>query len=411
MHRIDDITATQGGFSQSGDTNIGSGLIDNIASTVGISAGDYVTISDGFSPAGIRILVTGVGTSDISVNRNAVASVVGVTVTSQPNMFTEGDPERGIAATIVRSRLVNSIQDELVNLVQGAGISLDLSDNSQVFQAINSLATGGLDRGYISGLEMDVYPGDSENKSIGIHDGGARIDSIYTINETFGPSGFLKQVINNARDDFESWVTGSGNGGVASAVTIGDKWLNVFVMYNKDTLAFDFGLDTSVIGSNLSTSSWRVRRIGSIYVYDTGGSVYEVREFIQDGDNFTLDNITAKDTGGLINSTYTNAPVLVPLTLVPLGVRVLAHITARAVLTAGTDLTINILSSNDTNDLASKTLLHGTLFLSGTSPQFNSISLLTDTSGQIKTVYTSTGAVVGTISFSVTGYVDNRGKA
>lgn len=54
--------------------------------------------------------------------------------------FTEGNPTTGTPATVVDASWMNAVQDELVNAVQGAGLTLDKTDNDQLLEAINKLA-------------------------------------------------------------------------------------------------------------------------------------------------------------------------------------------------------------------------------------------------------------------------------
>lgn len=53
--------------------------------------------------------------------------------------FTEGSPAAGADATLIKSNWLNTIQRELVALVQGAGIALSKDDDGQVFKAVRAL--------------------------------------------------------------------------------------------------------------------------------------------------------------------------------------------------------------------------------------------------------------------------------
>lgn len=56
--------------------------------------------------------------------------------------FTDGDPlaNPAVPRTVLKSEWTNMIQRELVNTVQGAGLTLDGNDFTQLLQAINALA-------------------------------------------------------------------------------------------------------------------------------------------------------------------------------------------------------------------------------------------------------------------------------
>ncbi len=53
--------------------------------------------------------------------------------------FTEGNPGAGVAATLLKAAWLNAVQRELVHLVEGAGLTLDAADDSQVFKAIQTI--------------------------------------------------------------------------------------------------------------------------------------------------------------------------------------------------------------------------------------------------------------------------------
>lgn len=57
-------------------------------------------------------------------------------------LFTEGDPRSGAPATTVTADWLNSVQEELAAVVEGAGMELDKVDNGQVRAAIRSSSDG-----------------------------------------------------------------------------------------------------------------------------------------------------------------------------------------------------------------------------------------------------------------------------
>lgn len=65
------------------------------------------------------------------------------------NLFTEGDPINGVPATTVTGAWLNSIQEEIANAVEAAGITLDKGDNSQLSEAIYIIA--GIAAGWSTG--------------------------------------------------------------------------------------------------------------------------------------------------------------------------------------------------------------------------------------------------------------------
>ena len=59
------------------------------------------------------------------------------------NKFTDGDPATATPATIVTAAWLNDKQEELCNVVESAGITLDGNDQTQLAKAISQLAAVG----------------------------------------------------------------------------------------------------------------------------------------------------------------------------------------------------------------------------------------------------------------------------
>ncbi|MEO0649374.1 MAG: hypothetical protein AAFZ65_01700, partial [Planctomycetota bacterium] len=59
--------------------------------------------------------------------------------TAVDGQFTAGDPSNGILPTVLTADWANDVQDEVVNVIEGAGIALDGSQNDQLLQAIQTL--------------------------------------------------------------------------------------------------------------------------------------------------------------------------------------------------------------------------------------------------------------------------------
>lgn len=51
--------------------------------------------------------------------------------------FTEGNVAQGVSPTILKADIFNTWQRELVNVVEGSGMTLDPNDDGQIFKAIN----------------------------------------------------------------------------------------------------------------------------------------------------------------------------------------------------------------------------------------------------------------------------------
>lgn len=66
------------------------------------------------------------------------------TTTATPDgEFTNGNRAGGVPATVLQAAWFNTIQRELVNLVEGAGIALDVQNDAQVLAAVRALLTWG----------------------------------------------------------------------------------------------------------------------------------------------------------------------------------------------------------------------------------------------------------------------------
>lgn len=63
----------------------------------------------------------------------------------------------------------------------------------------------------------------------------------------------------------QTWVVGTGNGGMASGVSLAaDTWYNVFAIMNDTTLAVDFVFDTSITCANIPAGYQSYARVGSV---------------------------------------------------------------------------------------------------------------------------------------------------
>ena len=58
---------------------------------------------------------------------------------SPANEFTNGDPQSGVPATTLEAKFMNAVQRELVNVVERGNMQLNDRDDTQVYQAMQSL--------------------------------------------------------------------------------------------------------------------------------------------------------------------------------------------------------------------------------------------------------------------------------
>jgi len=55
------------------------------------------------------------------------------------NEFTDGDPQSGVPATTLEAKFMNTVQRELVNVVEEAGLTLDEENDGQLHEAISEM--------------------------------------------------------------------------------------------------------------------------------------------------------------------------------------------------------------------------------------------------------------------------------
>jgi hypothetical protein len=77
--------------------------------------------------------------------------------------FTEGSPTGGVPATVVSADWLNSIQEEIANVVESAGLTLEKENNEQLLSAIIGIA--GLD--YLNSIRANVASASAVNLTTG----------------------------------------------------------------------------------------------------------------------------------------------------------------------------------------------------------------------------------------------------
>lgn len=79
--------------------------------------------------------------------------------------FTEGNPSTGTPATVVNAQWMNAVQDEIVGVIEGAGLPLEKTDSTQLLAAISALATAQVRALYPIG-SVYVNASDSRNPAL-----------------------------------------------------------------------------------------------------------------------------------------------------------------------------------------------------------------------------------------------------
>ena len=79
--------------------------------------------------------------------------------------FTDGNPEQGVEATVIWSKWLNAVQEEIAHFIEEAGLELDDTDNGQLYTALIKIFNDGLSLG-----NSDVHgSGSGANSSATLH--------------------------------------------------------------------------------------------------------------------------------------------------------------------------------------------------------------------------------------------------
>lgn len=174
--------------------------------------------------------------------------------------FTDGSVASGKSPTILPSGWFNTIQRELVALVEGAGLSLDSADDTQVLAAIQSMLAAQNSGRLIQIVRIDssrVYTPSPFAKKLLVRmvGGGASGGSGITVNANIGSSsgggggggGYLEFEIDIAAAEFTSATITIGKGGSPATGSAGVGGGRTY-----------FGTDIYVFGGNGGSVATRV---------------------------------------------------------------------------------------------------------------------------------------------------------
>lgn len=254
------------------------------------------------------------------------------------------------------------------------------------FSTIDSNLTNALPRAYLAGCQLTNNAGSPTTK----------VDFSAGQAQDTGNAGAMTLAA-ITKDLTASWVVGTGNGGLAAALSLlANTWYHTFVIKRTDTNVVDAYFDTSVSAANIPSPYTLFRRVGSVRT--DGGSL--ILAFTQDGDYFQWSVPLLETTSATPGTTA----VTQTLTRVPTGVNV------RAVMNAINAAGANIVYLSDlaTTD-AAPSLTVAPLFNAGTGggTQDNAqVTVRTNTSAQIRTRNSANTQLF----LVVTGYYDTRGK-
>lgn len=249
----------------------------------------------------------------------------------------------------------------------------------------------GLLRGHLWGLTLSINVSDATN------------DIDIAVGEAVDNTNFALMVLSSAltkRID-AAWAVGTNQGMLATGVAVTNTTYHIFLIMRPDTGVVDIAADTSATGANIPTNTNAAytlrRRIGSIV--RSGGSN---RAFVQNGDEFIWDT-AASD----VNTSNPGTSAVTRTLTVPIGIVVNAILSAYTtdVSTAHYTLFTSLDQTDSVPSTNNFTIPEGT----STQAGFSNRTFKTNTSGQIRTRQSASGASDDFVLLTL-GYIDNRGR-
>ena len=249
----------------------------------------------------------------------------------------------------------------------------------------------GLPRGYLSGMGLSNATDTEHDITVAVgevRDNANAVDIVLA-------SAMTKRID-------ATWASGSGNGGLASGVSIAtNTWYHVHAIVVSGSV--DIGFDTSITAANLvaNNSASAFRRIGAVL---TDGSS-NILNFIQDGDEFIFKaqivniNATAIGTSRVTQAVSTPLGVQTRAILGLVGQVASSNSGVRVTLTHP-DVTDATPTNQNANNAGENSSNNNGTFAGGTH------IVLTNTSSQIaiRQDFDST------VSMNTNGYYDRRGQ-
>ena len=343
----------------------------------------------GLMTTGGNIVIPNAGNIGSASDTDAIAiSSGGVVTFSQAPVFPDGSiPLADLdidGATDIGAAIADA---DLFIIDDGAG-----GTNRKVAASrIKTYVDAGLPRGYLSGMGLSNATDTAHDITVAVgevRDNANAVDIVLA-------SAMTKRID-------ATWASGSGNGGLASGVSIAtNTWYHVHAIVVSGSV--DIGFDTSITAANLvaNNSASAFRRIGAVL---TDGSS-NILNFIQDGDEFIF---KAQITN--INATAIGTSRVTQAVSTPLGVQTRAILGLFAQVTNnnnGVKLTLTHPDVTDATPAAGNANNAGenSSDLNGTHAGGTHI-VLTNTSSQVAIRQ----SFDSTVSMNTNGYYDRRGQ-
>lgn len=247
---------------------------------------------------------------------SAVATLPAPEAQGDPGYYTNGNPGGGIEATVVTADHLNSIQEELVAVIEEAELELDKEDNTQLLQAIQALITAAgvastLPMGHLYGLGLANNGTDASN-DIDFAAGSAR-DAANSADIILA-TGLTKRL-----DD--AWAAGTNQGGLFGGSKTNSTWYHCFVIKDPDNNLVDCGFSTNAAASDRPVAYTKYRRLGAVLTDGSGN----ILAFVANGTGNDREFLWASPTLD-INTTYAASARSLIAVKVPTGVKTKASL-------------------------------------------------------------------------------------
>ena len=246
------------------------------AIVIKVAGNTGTTVTDGST----ALYVTN-GTTVTPVTQNTFTNLTATSITTG-GITTTSLTGVSLATSILAATSITGTAITLTGNVTAANAVISDKVCASAFFGSGANLTGvasGMPRGYLSGLTLSNNTSDSEH-DIDIAVGEAR-DTADGVDLTIS-STFTKKID-------ATWASGSGNGGLASGVSLSaDTWYHVYLV-ELDAGGTDAGFDTATNAANLVATSGvasAYRRIGSVLT----DSSSNILGFTQFEDEFIFDS-------------------------------------------------------------------------------------------------------------------------
>lgn len=247
--------------------------------------------------------------------------------------FADPDPGQGDAGSVVPATGgLNSVFDELIEVITHAGLTPDKADLTQVRKAIEAIAAAqSVTAGAISGLTMGNRLEDKDH------------DITFFAGSAASEDGTDLIVLPERTKRLDApWAAGDLGGGLFSGAIAADTTYHCFVIKNDSSGLPDCGFDTSASAANRPVGWSKYRRIGSIITDSLGN----IRNFKQAAGFFFLEDVFISATfGARPAGTKTDF-----VTGVPIGVPMVALLSPQIVSSVVAGAYVELLPSPDGTD-------------------------------------------------------------